>query len=297
MTRHPPPKQILISPFTLGLDLRALQHNHEESLLDEPGRSMTIFCMRHVVRPLWHLMGTSIFEDETKDHAEPLLHGRLTYENVMVVITKDVGPSELVFRKALRVPLPTPQPQTLSDFKLAIIDIARAITQFGDASLYFPALTPDRMLFQQQSLSAGRLGFVLDLDSPLEGLTSLTVHHDPRAIWTHSGITPVPHTMYVGQWFDPTASVVPEDRTAERIGQCVDKDRRSASDKVKSSGKSKSGDLMCNIVEDWVGPLWKLVGEAHIFSRWKEKEEEYDYETLGGHFTVEKFMAILEGKS
>jgi hypothetical protein len=210
------------------------------------------------------------------------------------------------------------------------------------------------MLFQQQSLSAGRLGFVLDLDSPLEGLTSLTAHHDPRAVryaaynlisspfmpspstdavhprhgleslfhtlvWfclcnrfgPHSGITPMPHTIYVGQWFDPTALAVPEDRTAEAYRTFVrkrrlfllnwqsafDKDRRSASDKVKSTGKSKSGDLMCNIVEDWVGPLWKLVGEAHIFSRWKEKEEEYDYETLGGHFTVEKFMAILEGKS
>jgi hypothetical protein len=121
----------------------------------------------------------------------------------------------------------------------------------------------------------------------------------------------MPHTIYVGQWFDPTALAVPEDRTAEAYRTFVrkrrlfllnwqsafDKDRRSASDEVKSTGKSKSGDLMCNIVEDWVGPLWKLVGEAHIFSRWKEKEEEYDYETLGGHFTVEKFMAILEGKS
>lgn len=40
-------------------------------------------------------------------------------------------------------------------------------------------------------------------------------------------------------------------------------------------------------------PLWRMVSEAHFFAQWRECEEGIDWATLGGRFTVERFMGVL----
>jgi hypothetical protein len=311
--------------------------------------------------------------DQRPDLA-PVLPARLTYENVLHLIEKDVGSPELVFRAALRVPLPPSEVdelslkpafqclihiETLTEFRRAIVDIAKgahapviptlifrltstlqsaAITEFGDASVCFPALTPGRMLFQQRSISDNRTGFVLDLDL-LEEPNSLTAcagaRPDPRVVryaaydlismptfssaihprhaleslfhvlvWfclcneidlPECGLTPRRRYHYDGQWFNPEGSYISADRTAARYQTFVQKRRTFLLD-WKSTFGSRSGDVMCKIMDDWLAPLWKLVGEAQFFSRWREGQDGYDWATLGGYFTVDKFMAILEGK-
>lgn len=117
----------------------------EKLLWETPGPFSPLFrCMVDTwVRPLWGLVGDEYFLESRCDFLSdpiPALHGRLTYENVMAVIEKDVGPGELSFRAALRVPLPPPTAHELSlkpafqclihigtvpEFKHAVTDIAK----------------------------------------------------------------------------------------------------------------------------------------------------------------------------
>ncbi|KAJ7461122.1 hypothetical protein FB451DRAFT_1269018 [Mycena latifolia] len=136
------------------------------------------------IQPLWRL-----HLDQKRTGGEGI-----TYEQFMHVIRQDVGPGELLLNAALLLPLPLPtaaQPQLapafeclvqvkcVQDFKSAVLDIATALTRFGAVDEVFSALTPNRMLFQERTLSGtGVAGFVLDLD-PLEGPSNIAAYAGP----------------------------------------------------------------------------------------------------------------------
>ncbi|KAJ7035977.1 hypothetical protein C8F04DRAFT_1096554 [Mycena alexandri] len=300
--------------------------------------------------PLWRLAGDEIFLRRRPD-----LHSSkagMAHATVLDLISKDVGCCELALRTALRVPLPPPQVDelvvipafeclihiaTASDFERAILDIAQAVTQFGEAhpQVCLPTVTPDRLLFQQHTRTP--LGFLLDLD-PLEQSSSLATfagpHQDqpslrfgpydlisspsskldnnyPRHIleslfyslvWftqanvfgVNGGITPTAG----GKWlYDSRASNLPEDRTASRYEAFVMQRRAFLMDRstyMPFTNMEPGVKKGCSLVERWLIPLWKLIGEAHFFSRWREGEQGYDWGTLGGNLTPEKFIAILQ---
>ncbi|KAJ7710543.1 hypothetical protein B0H17DRAFT_1123679 [Mycena rosella] len=133
------------------------------------------------LRPLWRLASDAVFLKKTRVQPDRRQHeyGEPTHERLLAIIVKT----------ALLVPLPLPAPAelpakpafqslihiaTVAQFKRAVIDIANAINKYNDAALCFPALTSDRMLFQDHNLSStSLLGFVLDLD-PLDAPNTLT---------------------------------------------------------------------------------------------------------------------------
>ncbi|KAJ7438541.1 hypothetical protein B0H11DRAFT_2293816 [Mycena galericulata] len=278
-------------------------------------------------------------------------------ENIVALIEKEVGPSDLLFRAALRELLPPPKTEklsqkpafqcllhigTISEFMHAVVDIAKGITRFSDPSLCFPALTPDRMLFQTQHLTtAGPVGFILDLDYPDEpsSRTEYTREQylNPRALrfaaYDLVATTTPRHypTLYPRHaleslfnslfWFcvanefrhslGPERMVslprhanmfsnvadqnLPPDRTDYVFREFVKQRRAFFHDWVGAfPGISKRSDDMMAAVDAWLEPLWKLIGEAHLFSRDRKGEPGYDWETLGGMFTVEKVMKIFE---
>ncbi|KAJ7461142.1 hypothetical protein FB451DRAFT_1269072 [Mycena latifolia] len=327
---------------------------------DEPGpfRPQFLSMVRTWFRPLWRLAGDEMFFKGRRDRRH------LTYEKVMEVIVRDVGPGELVFRAALRVPLPLPIPEELvvkpafqclihiasvAELKRAVADIAKAMVHIGDASLCLPSLTPNRMLFQYRNLSAtSPLGFILDLD-PLDEPQSIVacagVHHDlfatrfaaydlisgsstpplhtlsPRhaleslfncLVWFYAcnkfrdsskeppGIAPLWRANYEGEWYDPRASMLSNDRTTGRYMYFLRGRRKFLwewdSGFLDASSNERADD-MCEVLYGWLQPLWKLIGEAHFLARWRESEDGYDWETLGGQFTAQKFMTILMPES
>ncbi|KAJ7101347.1 hypothetical protein B0H15DRAFT_796168 [Mycena belliarum] len=318
------------------------------------------------LRPLWRILGDSAFV-AARPYPRAQADAILTYEKVIAIIERDVGSSELVFRAALRVPLPPAIPYELeliqkptyqslihsvapADFKRAVVDIAKTIIELRDVDLCFPAITPDRMLFQHQQLSAGRpCGFILDLD-PLAMSSSLTdcagQHHDPRAlrlaaydlaaaphlpsssglaprhalealfnvlVWfctytrfdDEGRLTPVRGAPYSGIWLNPTGSALVSNRASHEYATFLQSRRAfmwapgGGRKDVLLDGcggkteKAPMPDSMEALREDWVKPLWRMVSEAHFFARWREGEDGFDWATLGGQFTVERFMAVL----
>ncbi|KAJ7177050.1 hypothetical protein C8R46DRAFT_1078057 [Mycena filopes] len=301
--------------------------------------------------PLWRLLGDTLFfshrpVSRTTDDASML------YAKAMQLITKAVGCEELVLRTALRVPLPPAQPdelvvttafdalihiETASEFKRAIVDIAKAITQFGQAypRVGLATVTPDCLLFQQN-----RGGFLLDLD-PLEESSSLityggadqgqpslrfgpydlisapsappTNNSYPRhaleslfysLVWFTSQTTmlreprPAGYDVPRQEFYDPAASNLPHDRTAYRYPLFVEQRQMFLADwRVYLAFMPNSVGLPQSdknpFRKSWLLAVWALIGEAHLFARWREEEPGYDWETLGGNFTPERFMAAL----
>ncbi|KAJ7690185.1 hypothetical protein B0H17DRAFT_1290194 [Mycena rosella] len=335
--------------------------NTKTFLWQEPGPFQPQFSsiIDTWLRPLCRLAGEWQFATR-RGLLDPTLCGRLTHGSLMTIIVSDFGPGELVFRAALRAPLPLPAPAeiaakpafeslihipTVSQFKRAVIDIANAIEKSNDAALCFPALTPDRMLFQHHNLSpTSPLGFVLDLDHldapesltacagvhpaalamrfaaydlisgpsvpPLRGLLA---RHALEAlfnalVWFYvshqfcnssngSGrLSPRPRTDYAGTWLDPAAHALPSDRTSYTY-QAFLQSRRAflwdgAGGFLDAKSKSRTDD-MCELRDAWLEPLWTMISEALFFARWREGERGFDWDTLGGQFTAERFMAIL----
>ncbi|KAJ7438540.1 hypothetical protein B0H11DRAFT_2104494 [Mycena galericulata] len=337
--------------------------NAEKLLWETPGpfRSSIEPLVDTWVRPLWRLFSDEVFLESRRERVPdsvPMLHGRVSYANVMAIIEKDVGPSELVFRAALRVPLPPPKADELSlkpafqcllhigtipELMHAVVDIAKGITQFPDPSLCFPALTPDRMLFQTQHLTTdGPLGFILDLDRPDEpsshtecagehyfnprarrfaaydlATTTIPLRHNPIFYARHpleslfyalcwffvanefrsspAGMVPIPHHLYDNMFFNMTHSNISPNRTYE-FDFFIQQRRAFLRDWVVAFRelRQRSNDDITAAVDACLAPLWRLIGEAHWFSRDREDELGYDWETLGGMFTMENFMKILE---
>jgi hypothetical protein len=94
---------------------------------------------------------------------------------------------------------------------------------------------------------------------------------------------------YRARWLDTKASTLSEDRTDDNYQWFV-KTRREF---LWDWAYVPQGKFGGEVIDQWLEPLRKLIGGAHFFSRWREDEGGYDWETLGGHLTLEKFMAIL----
>ncbi|KAJ7688021.1 hypothetical protein B0H17DRAFT_1203219 [Mycena rosella] len=351
----------VVYPHVITLAALRSISNTKTFLWQEPGPFEPQFCsmIDTWLRPFWRLAGEWRFSTR-RGLPNPTLCGRLTHGSLMAIMVRDVGPGELVFRAALRVSLPLPAPAelaakpafeslihilTVAQFKRAVIDIVRAIEKSNDATLCFPALTPDRMLFQYHNLSStSPLGFVLDLD-PLDAPESLTACAGARPaalamrfaaydlisgasvppppallprhalealfnalVWFYVShqfsdssngagtLCPRPRTEYAGTWLDPAARALPSDRTSYTY-QTFLQSRRAflwdgAGGFLDAKPKSRTDD-MCEVRDAWLEPLWTMISEALFFARWREGERGFDWDTLGGQFTVERFMAIL----
>ncbi|KAJ7763062.1 hypothetical protein B0H16DRAFT_1688067 [Mycena metata] len=214
---------------------------------------------------------------------------------------------------------------TASDFERAIVDIAQAVTHFSEA---YPqhASTPLGFLLdldpleQCSSLStvvgphqdqpSRRFGPYDLISSPssaklngnnkyprhaLESLFySLVWFTQAKVFGESGGIRP----RSGGEWlYYSAASNLPQDHAASRYEGFVMQRRAFLMDwKTYMPFKNMEPGVKqgCSIVERWLVPLWKIIGDAHFFSRWREGEPGYDWQTLGGGFTPEKFMAILQ---
>ncbi|KAJ7461127.1 hypothetical protein FB451DRAFT_1562953 [Mycena latifolia] len=292
------------------------------------------------IQPLWR-----IISEQPKRKKVP----RLTYEQFMDAIRRDVGPGELIFNAALCVPLPPPtavQPQLIpafeclvhikcvKDLKRAVVDIANALAQFGVGDAAFSALTPNRMLFQERTLSGtGVVGFVLDLD-PLEEPSKIaayagpyqdsragrlapydTLNAQPRIVYLRHaleslfnalvwlyfsnefsnstpGLFPRVLPSFEEQWFDPRASILPLERNGYRYERFILQRYEFLLEWKKKPSEPRSAGMRA-LANEWVRPLRKLIGQAHLNFAQRKTEGGCDRETLGGQFTVAKFMEIL----
>ncbi|KAJ7125780.1 hypothetical protein C8R43DRAFT_1212119 [Mycena crocata] len=219
-------------------------------------------------------------------------------------------------------------------FKEAIRDIAAAIKDFNDPALCFPGITPDQLLLERGGPpETGVKGFILDLD-PLAEPASLTAcagaRHDPRAmrfaaydliagpdtprihhprhaletlfhtlIW-FSLCTSVEsgggfETEWRRSWLTESSATLPRDRTSYRYETFVAQRRAFLWNREHALGDMEAWtDDMRQVIDAWTVPLWEMIGEAHFSARWREDEDGFDWETLGGRFTPKRFMDILE---
>ncbi|KAJ7616418.1 hypothetical protein FB45DRAFT_1063890 [Roridomyces roridus] len=213
-----------------------------------------------------------------------------------------------------------------SDLMHAVI----GIIAFDDPLLCFPALTPDCLLFKPDEPTAG---FILDLDLPEEP-GSITHCIPGRLLRRHAASTlrfaaydritpqspPPPDTLHPrhaleslfnalvwtavckngtssyskSTWLSTAPYNLPQDRTKCDYLRFVDERRHFLLDATKFWNTAKKRGGMHRVVDSWLVPLWRMISEAQFFAREREEEGRYEWETLGGRFTVEGFVGVLE---
>ncbi|KAJ7461143.1 hypothetical protein FB451DRAFT_1269074 [Mycena latifolia] len=276
------------------------------------------------IQPLWRCLA---FKRTVARLPIPLI----TYEEFMDVIRRDAGAGRPASGRFQLTPAfeCLVHIKCVKDLKRAVVDIAKALTQFGAGDAAFSALTPNRMLFQERT--TGVVGFVLDLD-PLEEPSKIATYAGPykdtRAlrlapydliatstwrrtaprivyprhvleslfnslVWFYfsneftasdAGLFPCSLYPLEEHWFDPKAFTLPLTRTGDRWERFIEqRDEFFSNWKENPNGWRSAGTRA--LAKEWVVPLWQLIRKAH--------QSAGDSETLGGHFTVKKFMKIL----
>ncbi|KAJ7605569.1 hypothetical protein FB45DRAFT_879356 [Roridomyces roridus] len=90
-------------------------------------------------------------------------------------------------------------------------------------------------------------------------------------------------------WFSNVGYNLPQDRTRSEYQQFVDRRRHFLVDATWYWNAARVQVGMYKLVDAWLVPLGRMIREAHFFLRGRQEEEgdRYDWETLGGKFTVD----------
>ncbi|KAJ7111297.1 hypothetical protein C8R44DRAFT_257261 [Mycena epipterygia] len=111
------------------------------------------------------------------------------------------------------------------------------------------------------------------------------------------GLVPrAPPYSWYNEWFRPGIQMhLPIDRTEHQYKEFLEGRRGFLADREHRTFEGSESRMagMRKLHDDWVMPLWTLVREAQFFARWRDGECDFDWETLGGRFTVDNFMEIL----
>ncbi|KAJ6534495.1 hypothetical protein DFH09DRAFT_1180550 [Mycena vulgaris] len=110
--------------------------------------------------------------------------------------------------------------------------------------------------------------------------------------FSDSGVGVVPRKYaFTGHWFHHAKTNLPPGRTGYVYQQFMAVRCAFFTEWPEGAKERRSAEMRA--LETWLMPLWSLIAGAHSGSPRRKRWDGGDCETLGGHFTVDKFMKIL----